>query len=206
MIETCRTEEFAYISSYEVDDKTPRSFSPSSSIDRITVIDKQNEFSKICEEFEKRLLKTHSFLKDSNNTKNRIRKNKIQCRNAKNNVRALGNVAPKENKQLVPLKKKKNMNFKPSADQKNKSDPTNSSSGNRDSLIDTENLQTTDNSDILSHKTLDESVFPTSNSFIYSDHSGSSKAELQDKIKFAKGKYLIKYSLQFTFMCRGNTK
>ncbi|XP_028175459.1 uncharacterized protein LOC114363824 [Ostrinia furnacalis] len=87
VIETCRTEEFAYISSFEVDSKSPRSFSQSSSFDRITVIDKQDEFSEICKEFEKSVIKTKNV-----KVKNRLpNTNKNQNRkNPKNNVKAIG--------------------------------------------------------------------------------------------------------------------
>ncbi|XP_047029473.1 uncharacterized protein LOC124637162 [Helicoverpa zea] len=180
VIETCRTQEFAYISSYEVDDKTNNSFSQSSSIDRITVIDKKNEFSKICEEFEKRLLKTHEFLKDSNNNKTRTQKHKNQRKLSKGNLKAIGSGGSKENKQLIPLKKKKKSNFKSSFDQQYKCEPTNNSV-NKDSLIDGENTQVTDDSDILSHKTDVDSMLPTNGSCISSEYSGSSRCELSDK-------------------------
>ncbi|XP_012548790.3 uncharacterized protein LOC101737693 [Bombyx mori] len=45
--ETCRTEEFAYISSIEVDSRCPRSFSHSSSFDRITVINNEEDIENI---------------------------------------------------------------------------------------------------------------------------------------------------------------
>ncbi|CAG9566028.1 unnamed protein product [Danaus chrysippus] len=47
LIETCRTEEFAYISNY-VDNSHSQS-----SLDRVTVIDKQEDYQKICKEIEK---------------------------------------------------------------------------------------------------------------------------------------------------------
>lgn len=78
VIETCRTEEFAYISSYDVDSKSPISFSQSSSFDRITVIDKQDEYSEICKEFEKSIVrKKHVKVKNRqpSTIKNQNRKN-----------------------------------------------------------------------------------------------------------------------------------
>lgn len=193
VIETCRTEEFAYISRFEMDDKTPRSFSQSSSIDRITVIDKQNEFSKICEEFEKRLLKTHNYLKDTNNNKNRTQKNKFQSRNTKNSMKALGNVA-KETK--GPMKKKRKS--PKSADHKSKSESTHSNTITKDSGVDEGNSQITDTCDVSSHRTQNESLYPSAGSFVYSDNSGSSKAEAEqflDKIGPIKGKKLLKWFL-----------
>ncbi|KAM3965490.1 uncharacterized protein ACR2FA_000333 [Aphomia sociella] len=65
VIETCRTEEFAYISSFDIDSKSP-SFSPTSSFDRITVIDKQNGFSKICKALEKGIVCSQNRVKDKN--------------------------------------------------------------------------------------------------------------------------------------------
>ncbi|XP_022824928.1 uncharacterized protein LOC111355344 isoform X2 [Spodoptera litura] len=181
VIETCHTKEFAYISSYEVDDKSPRTFSPSSSADRITVIDKQNEFSKICKEFEKRLLKTQDFLKDSSNTVNtKIKSPKLKNRfkSPKKNMKAITNVGTKEHK---PTSKKKKKKAKRPVDQQSKNAPT-SSSGNRDSLLDAETLKLNYNSDVSLHKAeTNDSTCHTKGSFVYSDYSGSSKAELQQK-------------------------
>lgn len=81
VVETCRTEEFAYISSFEVDNRSPRSFSQSSSFDRITVIDKQDDFNKICKEFEKRMLKT----------KNLGRGACVKPQNKNQNIKAIAN-------------------------------------------------------------------------------------------------------------------
>ncbi|CAH1637314.1 unnamed protein product [Spodoptera littoralis] len=193
VIETCHTKEFAYISSYEVDDKSPRTFSPSSSADRITVIEKQNEFSKICKEFEKRLLKTHDFLKDSSNTVNtKIKSPKLknQFKSSKKNMKAITNVGTKEHKPTLKKKKKK---AKRPIDQQSKFAPT-SSSGNRDSLLDAETLKLNYNSDVSLHKAkTNDSTCHTKGSFVYSDYSGSSKAELpqkQDEQKSIGGKLL----------------
>ncbi|KAJ8714579.1 hypothetical protein PYW07_002804 [Mythimna separata] len=132
MIGTCRTQEFAYISSYNVDDKSPLTFSPSSSTDRITVIDNKDKFSRICEKFEKRLLGTHGFLKDTNNTKKRIQNNKT-CKIPKSSVK-VGNVGSKDNKQL-PLKKKKKSNAKSLVVEQSNSISTNINTTNKDTLI-----------------------------------------------------------------------
>ncbi|PZC80469.1 hypothetical protein B5X24_HaOG214626 [Helicoverpa armigera] len=52
---------------------------------------------------------------------------------------------------------------------------------NKDSLIDGENTQVTDDSDIFSHKTDVDSMLPTNGSCISSEYSGSSRCELSDK-------------------------
>ncbi|XP_053611761.1 uncharacterized protein LOC128675951 isoform X2 [Plodia interpunctella] len=98
VIETCCTEEFAYISSYDVT-RSRTSFSQASSIDRITVIDKKNEFSHFCQEFEKK------FLTDSKNMKVQ---NKIKSSNQivlkRNNKSPTCNGKPKEKgNQLMSL-------------------------------------------------------------------------------------------------------
>ncbi|KAF9422492.1 hypothetical protein HW555_001890 [Spodoptera exigua] len=174
VIETCHTEEFAYISSYEVDDKSHRTFSPSSSADRITVIDKQSEFSKICKEFEKRL--THDFVKDNSNTGNP--KIKRRLRSPRKNMKALTNIGAKEHKPTLKKKKKK---AKRPVDEQSKSAPTNSS-GNRDSLLDAETLKIYCNSDVSSNNAkFNDSTCRIDGSFVYSDYSGSSKAELSQK-------------------------
>lgn len=187
MIETCRTQEFAYMSSYDLDKKSSTNFSQSSSIDRITVIDNQDEFSIICKEFEKQLHGTSDFLKDTNNSKNLIQKNKILCKFPKNNLRAIGNSVVKDNKEMMPLKLKKKINLKTPVVVRSNSEMTNFSSGNKDSLIGTDNLQP--NSDILVHKTENYTILPAKVCFINSDHSGSSKAELPHKIKEQVSRY-----------------
>uniref|UniRef100_A0A2A4K538 Uncharacterized protein n=1 Tax=Heliothis virescens TaxID=7102 RepID=A0A2A4K538_HELVI len=180
VIETCRTEEFAYISSYEVDDNTNNSFSPSSSLGRITVIDKKDKFSKICEEFEKRLLKTHEFLKDSNNNnKPHTQKHKNLRKLSKVNLKALGSGGTKENK-IVPMKKKKKSSSKAPIDQLRTSEPLNTSA-NRDSFIVEEISKATDDSDILSPNTDIDSMLPTNGSFISPDYSESSRVILSVK-------------------------
>ncbi|XP_059060833.1 uncharacterized protein LOC131853791 isoform X2 [Achroia grisella] len=70
VVETCRTEEIAYISSFDVDSKSTTNYSPLSSCDRITVIDKQGDFTKICKEFEKRIVRAQNKTKCVNNTRN----------------------------------------------------------------------------------------------------------------------------------------
>ena len=169
MIETCRTQEFAYISSFEVDKKTPDG-SPSSSTDRITVINNQDDFSKTCKEFEKRLLLTHDLL-----TKNIIQRNINQCKVPRNNVKALVKPGPKDNKQLTPMRKKKINHLSPRVDQHSKSvTTTNNSSECRDSLLGI-SLKPSDNSDF---KTADGTLSPgKGGSFVGSDNSRSSKAE-----------------------------
>ncbi|KAJ8718508.1 hypothetical protein PYW08_002745 [Mythimna loreyi] len=167
MIETCRTQEFAYISSYELDEKSPHSYSPSSSIDRITVIDNKDKFSQLCEEFEKRLLVTHDLIQDSNNTKSRNHRNKTS-KNPKSNVKVTCNVGSKDNKQL-PLKKKKKVNPKSLAVEQSNSKITNISTDHKDSLISADTLELTDN------------LKPAKLALDY-DNLGSAKAELPNKM------------------------
>ncbi|CAG9790956.1 unnamed protein product [Diatraea saccharalis] len=86
LIETCRTEEFAYISRFDFETKSPPNFSQSSSFDRITVIDKQDEISEICHELEQSIFKR-------NNEKSKLRRQPVtknQNKNVtKNNVKVI---------------------------------------------------------------------------------------------------------------------
>ncbi|XP_072938094.1 uncharacterized protein [Epargyreus clarus] len=66
IIETCHTEEFAYISSFEIDSKSQESCSPSSSIDRVTVIDKQGEQDDIMQQFSQKIFGSNYQRKEKN--------------------------------------------------------------------------------------------------------------------------------------------
>ncbi|CAH0674574.1 unnamed protein product [Chilo suppressalis] len=80
VIETCRTEEFAYISSYDFESKSPHSFSHSSSFDRVTVIDKQEEISEICQKVEESIMKRNNI-----KGKQRVKGNRTNRNITKNN-------------------------------------------------------------------------------------------------------------------------
>lgn len=66
IIETCHTEEFAYISSFEIDSKSQESCSPSSSIDRVTVINKQSEEDEIMQQFSQKMFGSNFQRKEKN--------------------------------------------------------------------------------------------------------------------------------------------
>ncbi|KAJ0175078.1 hypothetical protein K1T71_009219 [Dendrolimus kikuchii] len=76
-VESCCTEEFAYISSIEVESKSPKSFSQSSSCDRVTVIDKKDEFCKMCKEFEKKMVNNKVTKVPNSQNQTKIRKKRF---------------------------------------------------------------------------------------------------------------------------------
>ncbi|XP_075979760.1 uncharacterized protein LOC142978982 isoform X1 [Anticarsia gemmatalis] len=180
VIETCRTEEIAYISSYNVDEST-HSLTQSSSFDRVTVINKQDEFSKICKQFEEGFLKT-SFLHDPN-LKNRADGKNKQKKKVKK-VNTAPNNAPKEN-YAGPLQIKHN-DLISKTQKGQKCYQNHSSDENRDDL----SVSNIDDSKVLADSELTSVCSNTNKSivdcgsdpikdfFTYSDNSKSSKAEI----------------------------
>lgn len=82
---------------------------------------------------------------------------------------------------MTTTKKNKRKNWSPQVFQDSKSVSTNIGSGNKDSLVGI-TLQPNDNSEIMSFKTGDEYFGPKKDSFIGSDNSRSSKAELPNRM------------------------
>ncbi|KAI8434373.1 hypothetical protein MSG28_012422 [Choristoneura fumiferana] len=83
VFETCRTEQYAYISSIDVDSKSRSSFSQSTIIDRITVIDNESEINEACRKLQKKETKPRS--PKSRHRGEKVVKNKTR----KNNLRAI---------------------------------------------------------------------------------------------------------------------
>ncbi|XP_031763065.2 uncharacterized protein LOC113510824 [Galleria mellonella] len=199
VIETCRTEEIAYISSYDIDSKSATNFSPLSSCDRVTVIDKQGEFSKIGKEFENKIDKLQNTVTPTNNMKNRnlLRNNIFGTKSMKGKE--------KENKisnQLVPigiyngvethidnLKLNVSQDHKVALGTEINMATDNSMSYNSDQLSlyvsanNTNNLNNTKKNKQKTHKSVE-----LVDSFMYSEHTGSSKAGLHSTVDYRRDK------------------
>ncbi|OWR49952.1 hypothetical protein KGM_208033 [Danaus plexippus plexippus] len=86
LIETCRTEEFAYISNF-VDNSHSQS-----SLDRVTVIDKQEDYQKICKEIEKSVESCKTKFSRANQKKNKPKvTRRINLKSITNNVNNIEN-------------------------------------------------------------------------------------------------------------------
>lgn len=88
MFSVVETEEFAYItSSFDIESKSQKSNSKSSSFDRITVIDKEHELSQLCKAFERRFSRANNLPKGPNKHQIRNQNNKAITYNNKNSIK-----------------------------------------------------------------------------------------------------------------------
>lgn len=202
-IETRRTEEIAYISSYKVGNSS-HSVSQTSSFDRITVIDKQDKFSKICKDFEERFLKTG--LNDFGNNNRLEAENKTQKKRLKKAlVKSLGPTLSKENNNDatnsidLTLVIRNGLCQKIENDEKNYKDfvdkvpsPMNIDASHYLNYSELTSVCSKTNND--EHEMKIECLDPVKEFCIYSDNSGSSKAEIiADEQTKTKGKLAYAY-------------
>lgn len=162
-----------------MDQKSPITFSPSSSIDRVTVIENQDNFNKICEQFQKELRGTHDVLKASN-TKNRMQAIKA-CKSPRNNVKEQVNAESKENKQSISKKKKIQINLKSEVIGQSNSKITNIRTENKDSPFSKDTSKHIYDSNTLPNKTEKDSTYQMQVG-LDSSYTGSSKTELSNKM------------------------
>ncbi|CAB3221721.1 unnamed protein product [Arctia plantaginis] len=186
------TKEFAYISSYKVDNNS-QSMSQSSSFDRVTVIDKQDQFSNMCQHFEDTFLETRT---SKDVSKNRLNiKNKLKKRFTKK--KSLCPAVPNANNlECVP----KIPNALILVSENDQEYDKNTSS----SIEDDVNSSLT-NIDNRNQSTVECSLVPAKESFVISDNSGSSKAELSiSDISKMKGKIICNRAPQVKEISRVN--